>query len=193
VFTQYLLPLQARNPGRKIVFYEWGYTNDLAAPYLQGSRLGEAMQSGTAGSDGITQQANIIQAFFNVNARHGDLVHGSFLYGVGMQDPNDCQQVTFGINCKPASAQALAAAYANWQKADVDRVFDWAQSAYPAYFPGTATTGSELGYLYRHYDATGNYLGMRDGHVYVHNGRDWNFLDVGVFRTYLDAVGQLGY
>jgi hypothetical protein len=193
VFAQYLVPLQARNPGKPIVFSEWGYTNDLASPYLQGARLGQAMQPAPAGADGITQQANIIQAFFTVNARYGDLVHGSFLYGVGMQDPNDCGQVTFGVYCKPASSQALADAYAGWLRADADRVFDWAQNAYPQYFPGTAPTGSALGYLYRHYDATGNYLGLRDGRLYVHNGRDWNFLDVGAFRTYLDAVGRIGY
>jgi hypothetical protein len=193
VFTQYLVPLQARNPGKQIVFSEWGYTNDLAGPYQQGARLGQAIQPDPAGSDGITQQANAIQAFFNVNARHDNLVHGSFLYGVGIQDPRDCQLVTFGIDCKPASAQALTDGYATWLKADADRVFDWAQSAYPQYFPGTATTGSALGYLYRYYAGSGTYLGMRDGRLYVHNGREWNFLDVGDFRTYLDAVARIGY
>jgi hypothetical protein len=193
VFTQYLLPLQAGNPGKPIVFSEWGYTNDLASPYVQGARLGQPMQPAPLGADGISQQANIIQAFFNVNARYGDLVHGSFLYGVSMQDPNDCQQVIFGIDCKPGSSQALADAYAKWLRSDANRVFDWAQNTYPQYFPGTAPTGSALGYLYRHYDATGNYLGVRDGRLYVHNGRDWNFLDVGSFRSYLDGVGRLGY
>lgn len=192
VFTRYLLPLQARNPGKPIIFSEWGYTNDITSPYVQGANLSAAIPSGTAGSDGMAQQKNIIQAFFNVNARYNDLVRGSFLWGVGFQDPGDCQKVSFGVYCKP-STQTLADAYAAWLKTDVNRVLDWAQVVYPQYLPGTATTNAALGYLYRYYSATGTYVGVRDGRAYLHNGSQWNFWDVGAFRDYLDAAGRAGY
>jgi hypothetical protein len=192
VFTQHLLPLQARNPGKPLIFSEWGYTNDIASPFIQGSQLGAAIPSGSAGTDGMTQQQNAMQAFFNVNARYNHLVRGAFFWGMGFPDPSDCQKITFGVYCKP-SRQTLADGYGAWLKADVDRVLDWAQATYPQYFPGTATTSSALGYLYRHYPATDTYIGVRDGRVYVHNGRQWNFMDVGAFRDYLDGVGRLGY
>ena len=192
-FSQHLVPLQARHPGKRMFFSEWGYTNDVGSPNVQASQLDAPMQPGAAGNDGITQQRNIIEAFFNVNRRHNDLVAGGFHWGLGFPNEADCGKVTFGVYCKPASAQALAEGYATWLKADVDRVFDWAQNAYPQFFPTAETTGSALGYLYRYYPATGTYLGVKDGRVWVHNGREWNFVDVGEFRTFLDAVSLWGY
>lgn len=48
-----------------------------------------------------------------------------------------------------------------------DRVFNYLEAAYPQYAPpGTATTGVALGYTYRHYPATGAYLGTKDGMVH---------------------------
>ena len=32
VFTNYLVPLQARNPGKPIVFLEFGYVDDIGSP-----------------------------------------------------------------------------------------------------------------------------------------------------------------
>ena len=48
-----------------------------------------------------------------------------------------------------------------------DRIFNYLEAAYPQYAPpGGATTGVALGYTYRHYAATGAYLGTKDGMVY---------------------------
>lgn len=48
-----------------------------------------------------------------------------------------------------------------------DRVFNYLEAAYPQYAPpGGATTGVALGYAYRHYAATGAYVGTKDGMVY---------------------------
>jgi hypothetical protein len=193
VFKQHLVPLQQRHPNKRIFFSEWGYTNDIAAPFIQGSRLGEPMQPGAAGAAGITQQRNIIEAFFNVNSRYNDLISGSFFWGLGFQDSGDCQKITFGVHCKPEAAQALTQGYGRWLQTDVNRVFDWAQSVYPNLFRGTSTSGEALGYLYRYYPDTGTYMGVRNGRAYVHNAREFNFLDVGSFHTYLDGAAKLGY
>lgn len=48
-----------------------------------------------------------------------------------------------------------------------DRVFNYLEAAYPQYAPpGGGATGVALGYAYRHYAATGAYLGTKDGMVY---------------------------
>jgi peptidyl-prolyl cis-trans isomerase A (cyclophilin A) len=48
-----------------------------------------------------------------------------------------------------------------------DRVFNYLEAAYPQYAPpGTSTTGVALGYTYRHYAATGAYVGTKDGMVH---------------------------
>ena len=48
-----------------------------------------------------------------------------------------------------------------------DRVFNYLEAAYPQYAPpGGATTGAALGYDYRHYAATGAYVGTKDGVLY---------------------------
>jgi hypothetical protein len=191
VFRQYLQPLKQKYPGKPIIFSEWGYTNDVNGPVVQASRLGEADAPGaTAGGQ---QQANAIQAFFNVNTRYGNLVQGAFLYGVNFQDPQDCTHVTFGIYCKPG-AQVLADAHDKWRRADADRVFAWAERVLPSALPaGTGTTGSAGGYYYRFYPGTGTYVGEKDGRLYLHNGKNWVLQDVGPTRTYLDLAASAGF
>ena len=193
VFSQYLVPLKRRHTNKRIFFSEWGYTNDIGSPFIQGSQLGALMQPGAAGAAGIMQQRNIIEAFFNVNARHNNLINGGFFWGLSFPDSNDCQKITFGVYCKPESAQALAAGHAKWLKADADRVFNWAQSLFPQLFKGASTSGYANNFFYRFYPETETYLGVRDGHVYVHNGREFNLTDVGSLRSYLDVAAQAGY
>lgn len=48
-----------------------------------------------------------------------------------------------------------------------DALMNWAQQVYPDFFPGTPATVSLPPYLYRHYERSGNYLGVADGRVYV--------------------------
>lgn len=190
VFRLHLRPLQDRNPGKPIVFTEWGYTNDVNAPYVQGSRLGAAEPAGPTA--GTTQQSNILQAFFNANARNGGLVQGSFLWGVNFQDPADCTHVTFGVYCKPAAA-TLTSAYAAWQLADAGRVFDWAERVFPQLFPAPGAAGSIAGYDFRYYAATGTYLAVKDGRIVLHDGARWNLQDVGPLRGFLDMAAAQGF
>lgn len=75
-----------------------------------------------------------------------------------------------------AQRQALAAPLASTQAGTVDpldaanQLMDFAETYYPDFFPGHPATASALGYTYRHYEATGIYLGVRDGEVYVLGG-----------------------
>lgn len=73
------------------------------------------------------------------------------------------------------------------------RLFNWAEFAYPAFFAGAWTSGSYQGFTFRHYPATGNYVAVRDGRVVVHNGANWNFLDVGSLDEYLVSASAAGF
>lgn len=46
-------------------------------------------------------------------------------------------------------------------------LLDWAERHYPHFFPGRRPDVVEPPYQYRHYPATGNYVGVADGQVYV--------------------------
>lgn len=48
-----------------------------------------------------------------------------------------------------------------------DALMDWAERAYPAHFPGHPATGSSPPYLYRHYAATGNLIGVAGTGVWL--------------------------
>jgi hypothetical protein len=64
----------------------------------------------------------------------------------------------------PADAISDDAAYA------ADQLMDFGELMFSEYFPGHPATGVYEGYLYRFYPATGTYLGVRDGGVYVFGG-----------------------
>lgn len=76
---------------------------------------------------------------------------------------------------------------------DTDRVFRWAENTYSSHFPLPSQQGSALIYSYRYYAKTGNYIGFGDGRAVVHNGRDWNLLDVGTLADFLTGAAGLGY
>lgn len=59
----------------------------------------------------------------------------------------------------PAVPSATAA---RPDRAELDRLFDWAEARYPALFPGASATLSGSGFAYRHYPASGNYAGVAD-------------------------------
>ncbi len=50
---------------------------------------------------------------------------------------------------------------------DSDRLFNYLEAAYPLYLPlAGATSGTALGYYYRHYPASNSYVGTKEGQVY---------------------------
>ncbi|WP_284618703.1 S8 family peptidase [Aquabacterium humicola] len=76
---------------------------------------------------------------------------------------------------------------------DADRVFDWAESLYPQWFPKPGSAGTQAPYSYRYYASTGVYLGTANGRVVVHDGRDWNMLDVGALADFLQQAAAAGF
>lgn len=46
-------------------------------------------------------------------------------------------------------------------------LFEWAQRAYPQYFYGPSSDGSQTPYVYRHYQWPGTYLGVANGDVFL--------------------------
>jgi hypothetical protein len=74
-----------------------------------------------------------------------------------------------------------------------DRLFDWAEATYPGYFPAPGQSGASDGYVYRYYAKTGTYVGTAAGRVFVHNGRDWNLLQIGLVDDFLDLATKVGY
>lgn len=115
IFTRHLIPRQAANPGKPLVFTEFGYTDDVGATAIQGSNLGmpEPAATGVV-SPGQQQQQNIFQAFFNVNARNNYLIRGAFIWGVSAISDYDCNNIVFGIYCK-ASAETVKKTYGDWK------------------------------------------------------------------------------
>ena len=81
-----LVPLAARNPGRAIVFTEYGSMDVVEAPADPGSgarhselkTLVDRNRNGL--DDGEETQANIFQAFFNASASYPGLVNGAFFW-----------------------------------------------------------------------------------------------------------------
>jgi M6 family metalloprotease-like protein len=76
---------------------------------------------------------------------------------------------------------------------DADRLFNWAESLLPQFFPKGATTQTLAAYTYRYYAGTGTYLATANGRVIVHNGKDWNLLDVGALSDLLGQAKSAGF
>ncbi len=87
LFRTRLVPLANRNPGRALVFTEFGAMDVVAAPAdtggdhgLFGTRRVFADQNANGLDDGEEAQANIFQAFFNASGRYPGTVNGAFFW-----------------------------------------------------------------------------------------------------------------
>ncbi len=85
IFTTHLIPLKDKNPSLPMLFLEFGYVDAIESPYFADSRSFEPKvfkdNDGNGLDDGQETQANIYEAFFNVNETHNNLIQGSFLWG----------------------------------------------------------------------------------------------------------------
>jgi len=85
IFNDYLIPLQERNPGRPIIFTEFGYVDSVGA--LNMASMDEFSQrvfrdaDGNGLDDGQEAQANAYESLFNVMERHPGVLDGAFLWG----------------------------------------------------------------------------------------------------------------
>jgi hypothetical protein len=193
VFNQYILPAQQRDPSRPIVFLEFGYTDDVGTVVQPNTGENQPI-SATGITDGMQQQENVFQAFFNVNNAAGQPVRGAFVWDAEMSMPGDrfCTAEGFYLWCKPLS-NVLAAVYQSFVLRDADRAFDWAQAAYAPLFPSAQASFDALGYHARFYPETSTYLGYKDGEIWLHNGKQWNYYDVGALSAFLATVAAAGY
>ena len=80
IFENYLLPLAERNPGRPIVFLEYGAVDTVEAPASPGATDFSPFEfqdrNGNGFDDGREQQANMYQALVNTMAKFPGLVNG---------------------------------------------------------------------------------------------------------------------
>ena len=99
IFTNFLIPLQNRNPNLPVVFLEFGYVDVIESPYYADTDAFKDRffkdKDGNGLDDGEETQANAYEAFFNVNEQHNNLVRGAFLFGNDITSDSDWEQ-TFG-------------------------------------------------------------------------------------------------
>jgi hypothetical protein len=65
----------------------------------------------------------------------------------------------------------------------------WARQAYPSYFGGDAQTGTYEGYEYWYFPSYANYIGFKDGNVYLLGEvSDWDLLALGSIDSFTCSV-----
>lgn len=80
--------------------------------------------------------------------------------------------------------------------ADADRVFNWAQSTFPAYIsPATSVSmlNSSGSLYYRYYSLTRTYLAASNGRLYFYPTLSSPPIDLGTVASYLDVSAKAGF
>lgn len=197
IFSTYLVPIKERYPEKPIVLLEFGFTDHVNAAYHPASGEGEFKPEYTEENptDGMLQQRNLFSSFYSVNAQFDNLVAGTFVWGHDYYPTTQnyqCKLTAFSVLCSPARF-TLADAYGNWRAIDTDRIFEWAEAAFPQFFPSGQVSQEALGFRFRYYPQTNTYLAMQDETLYLHNEADWNVLNIGSLREFLDVAGAAGF
>ena len=83
IFQNYLVPLAERNPGRPIMFLEYGAVEEVGAPYSVGQWTQGLMfvftdADGNGLDDALETQTNMYQALLNTPEQFPGLVNGVF-------------------------------------------------------------------------------------------------------------------
>lgn len=76
---------------------------------------------------------------------------------------------------------------------DAERLFRWAELRYPTVFPPGAATQTIEGYTARYYAAPNNYLGIKDGYVYVLGATWGGLLNAGLLSGWITTISREGY
>ncbi|MDP2794821.1 MAG: pilus assembly protein N-terminal domain-containing protein [Sulfurisoma sp.] len=77
---------------------------------------------------------------------------------------------------------------------DADRVFNWAESLFPAILEPQGRASQDSGGVYlRHYFTTGNYLGAYNGQLYFLDGYSGQLLHLGSIGDFLAATAAAGF
>ena len=111
VFQQHLIPLQQRNPGKPIIFTEFGYVDSVEALRMASADEFTDMIFKDKDDDGLDEgqetQANCYQAFFNLMDRYPGVVEGAFLWDTMMATEEQWEQ-SFGTMRTFSIRQKLA-------------------------------------------------------------------------------------
>ena len=110
IFREHLVPLRDRNPGRPIVFAEYGAPDQISAPYQPDYASFEQLvfsdPNGNGVDDGREVQANIFEALFRAAARHPGVFGGAFLWDQWIASDHLWQDFAttrcFSVRDKPA-------------------------------------------------------------------------------------------
>ncbi|MFC1935634.1 hypothetical protein ACFLX9_02595 [Chloroflexota bacterium] len=96
VFQERLIPLQNRNPGKPIVFTEFGYVDSVMSPYMASmDEFSDKIfkdKDGNGLDDGEEVQSNVYESFFDAMDRHPGVVQGAFLWDTMMGTQQQWQQ-----------------------------------------------------------------------------------------------------
>ena len=126
IFREYLIPLSNDNPGRPIVFLEYGAMDVVAAPHSpantseQGKSFVFMDANGNGVDDGRETQANIYQAVLNTMETYPRVVNGLFLWDNWMASDELwtdwwATRRNFDIRGKPAE-EVVRAAYESYRR-----------------------------------------------------------------------------
>ena len=120
IFRENLAPLAARNPGKPIVFLEYGLPDVLSAPADPGLPVFRDFvfsdANGNGVDDGYESQANVYRALFETAAAYPDLWHGAFVWDQWMasdewwRETSWASHRSYSIRGKPAE-EVVRSAY----------------------------------------------------------------------------------
>ncbi|MFU8788274.1 MAG: hypothetical protein ACNA7G_04540 [Methylobacter sp.] len=92
---------------------------------------------------------------------------------------NQTQLLQDAVSAKTRANALMLSEHPPLDLAEVNSLFDWAETNYPALFPEHQTSADVDGFYMRHYPSTQHYLGVKNGHVYVSGGQFGELTDVG--------------
>ena len=131
IFQDHLIALAADNPGRPIVFTEYGAIDTVEGPadpagFPETAEFVFSDMNGNGVDDGRETQANIFRAFFEIMDRHPGVVYGAFFWDnwiAGNQDweQNWTAERNYDIRNKPAG-EIVRAQYGRWRSVEGTRV-----------------------------------------------------------------------
>lgn len=138
LYRRHFLPLKERNPGKPIALTEMGFFDDLSTLDQPGAPSFWPITGRDASgvTNGMRQQHNAFEAFFNVNERHDDLVAGAFVWDTFIfVDQVDwlCSHVSHNVYCKPAQ-EAIRNAYARQRAIEQVAAVEYHHEGFDHYF-----------------------------------------------------------
>ena len=124
IFQDHLVSLAADNPGRPIMFTEYGAIDTVEGPaepsgFPETAEFVFSDQNGNGVDDGRETQANIFRALFETMDRYPDVVHGTFFWDNWIASNEDWErhwtaERNYDIRDKPAG-EVVRAQYERWR------------------------------------------------------------------------------